>query len=72
MCSKPAAEDLAARLRTMIDELAADASTGDTDDELTARLASAWSLLANADPELAARTARYSRGRNSGSTPSAP
>jgi hypothetical protein len=60
MCSKPAAEDLAARLRTMIDELAADASTGDdASDELAARLASAWALLADADPELAARTARY-------------
>jgi hypothetical protein len=59
MCSKPAAEDLAARLRTMIDELAAAASTGDASDELTARLASAWALLADADPGLAARTARY-------------
>jgi hypothetical protein len=60
MCSKPAPEELAARLRTMIDELAADASTGDTDGELAARLASVWALLADADPELAARTARYS------------
>jgi hypothetical protein len=60
MCSKPTAEELAVRLRAMIDELAADATTGAADDELAARLASAWALLADADPELAARTARYS------------
>jgi hypothetical protein len=59
MCSKPTAGDLAARLRTMIDELAADSLAGDADEELVARLASAWTLLADADPELAARTARY-------------
>jgi len=60
MCSNPATGDLAARLRTMIDELAAEVSTGDDDGGLAARLASAWALLADADPELAARTARYS------------
>lgn len=59
---EPAATaDLAARLSAAIDELAAaaDGAAGDSGGELTARLASAWALLAEADPELAARTARY-------------
>jgi len=64
MCSKvsprgsPSAE-VAAVLARAIDELAAAAGDGD-DAELAARLASAWAMIASADPELAARAERYS------------
>jgi hypothetical protein len=54
---------LAARLAVAIEELAAAASS-DNDaiaDDLAARVAGAWALVTAADPELAARTARYSR-----------
>jgi hypothetical protein len=71
MCSKaspdtaapPPDGDIAARLGSAIDELAA--AAGDDDSEatrdLTAQLAAAWALVAEADPELAERTARYAR-----------
>jgi hypothetical protein len=55
--------DIAARLATAIDELAA-AASGDQDaaaGELAERLALAWAMIVSADPELAARAARYSR-----------
>jgi hypothetical protein len=68
MCSKADAQEprtgnVAARLAKAIDELAAAASAGDAADgpELAARLADAWAEITAADPELAARTARYSR-----------
>jgi len=54
---------LAARLAVAIEELAAAASS-DNDaiaDDMAGRLAGAWALITAADPELAARTARYSR-----------
>ena len=54
---------LAARLAVAIEELAAAASS-DNDaiaDDMAERLARAWALITAADPELAARTARYSR-----------
>lgn len=80
MCSKASqpglprhpGADLATRLATAIDELAAavsaeqDAADRDTtspdaaDRDLAERVASAWAMIAAADPELAARTARYS------------
>jgi hypothetical protein len=72
MCSNavrldPAAE-LAGKLAAAIDSLAAaGADEGGTDEggasgaDLASRLASAWAMIAAADPELAARTARYSR-----------
>jgi len=50
---------VAAVLTRAIDELAAAASAGD-DAELAAQLASAWAMIAAADPELAARAERYS------------
>jgi hypothetical protein len=55
--------DIAARLATAIDELAA-AASGDQDaaaGELAERLALAWAMIVSADPELAARAAGYSR-----------
>jgi hypothetical protein len=55
--------DIATRLAAAINELAA-AATGDQDaagGNLAERLARAWATIVAADPELAARTARYSR-----------
>jgi hypothetical protein len=69
MCSKPGGAghhdpppaDLAARLGRAIEELAATAGQDDPAcPELAERLASAWAMITAADPELAARTARYS------------
>jgi hypothetical protein len=66
MCSKvtrhehePPSPQIAAVLTRAIDELAAAASAGD-DAEMAAQLASAWAMVAAADPELAARAERYS------------
>jgi uncharacterized membrane protein YgcG len=64
--------DLAARLSEAIEELAAaadgrtdcaqaGATNSEWDAETTERLASAWALVLAANPELAIRTARYSR-----------
>jgi hypothetical protein len=67
MCSnataRPAGSDLADRLGSVLDELeaAADSAERLASDDLTARLAAAWALIAEADPELADRAARYSR-----------
>jgi hypothetical protein len=69
MCSKagqpansPAEAELAARLAAAIEDFAAaartDADTASLD--LAARLARAWAMVTSADPELAARAARYS------------
>jgi hypothetical protein len=55
--------DIATRLAAAIDELAA-AASGDQDaaaGELAERLALAWAMIVSADPELAARAAKYSR-----------
>jgi hypothetical protein len=56
--------DLAHRLGTAIDALAiAACCPGDrTDAALAERLAQTWAMIAAADPELAARTARYGEG----------
>ena len=48
----------------MIDAVAAAADAaasgdGSADEEVAARLAAAWALIAEADPKLAERTARY-------------
>jgi hypothetical protein len=60
MCSNEPVVDLASRLGSVIDEVAAAASgDGPSDEEVAARLAAAWALIAEADPELAERTARY-------------
>jgi hypothetical protein len=61
MCSNDSPADLAARLGCAIDEVAAAADGVDqpADGEVAARLAAAWALIAEADPELAERTARY-------------
>jgi alkylhydroperoxidase family enzyme len=67
MCSNPSGgagdEGLANRLGSAIDDVAAVANAREQapDDELTARVAAAWALIAEADPELADRTALYSR-----------
>jgi hypothetical protein len=71
MCSKtsPGApaltrhEDLGSRLGNVIDELAAvaGADAEESGGHLAARLAAAWAIVAEADPELAERTARYAR-----------
>lgn len=50
----------AAVLAQAIDELAEVASAAD-DAELAVRLARIWAMIADADPELAARTEKYSR-----------
>jgi len=55
--------DIATRLGAAINELAA-VATSDQDaagGNLAERLARAWAMIVAADPELAARTARYSR-----------
>lgn len=66
VCSN-AADLLAARLVVILDELAAAASTSEQppDHVLTARLAAAWALITEADPEVADRTARYTGGHRS-------
>jgi hypothetical protein len=67
MCSRVAlrdpAADLAVRLAAAIDSLAAAGAEDDgmAGEDLAARLAGAWAMIAAVDPELAARTARYSR-----------
>jgi hypothetical protein len=67
MCSnaKPpelTAADTAAAVAEAVDTLAAAITAGDdaTGPEFAARVANAWAMIAAADPELAARTARYS------------
>jgi hypothetical protein len=65
MCSNAgspdSAADLATRLTAAIDALAIAGDDADDDEAaLAARLAGAWALITAADPELAARTARYS------------
>jgi len=47
----------------VIDELAAalDPGARSAGEDVTARLAAAWALVAEADPELAARAAQYDR-----------
>jgi hypothetical protein len=66
MCSNvgplesPAGGDLAARLGKAIDELASQIDDDVTGADLAERLAAAWAMIAAADPEVAARTARYS------------
>jgi len=64
MCSngcrpEPQKQAVAAVLAQAIDELAAAASAGD-DAQLAARLAGTWAMITAADPELAARTEKYS------------
>jgi hypothetical protein len=53
--------ELAARLVATIDEVAAAASADADGDgaDVAERLVRAWAMLTAADPELAARTARY-------------
>jgi hypothetical protein len=67
MCSndgpqEPTAADTAAAVAEAVDTLAAAITAGDdgTGPEFAAQLAGAWAMIAAADPELAARTARYS------------
>ncbi len=66
MCSNASggAEDngLVGRLGSAIDDVAAVAKAGEhaPDRELAARLATAWELIAAADPEVADRAAKYS------------
>jgi hypothetical protein len=59
--AEPAQTDLAARLARAIDDLAAAAAAGDGEDgqDVAGLLARAWAMVADADPQLAARTARY-------------
>jgi len=67
MCSnaisrEPSVADTAAAVAKAVDTLAAAITAGDdaTGPEFAAQLAGAWAMIAAADPELAARTARYS------------
>jgi hypothetical protein len=57
------AADTAAAVAETVDTLAAAITAGEdaTGPEFAAQLADAWAMIAAADPELAARTARYSR-----------
>jgi hypothetical protein len=56
------AGDLAARLTAAIDALTlAEHDADAAGPDLAARLAGAWAMITAADPELAARMARYSR-----------
>ena len=68
MCSnaeprRATAADTAAAVAETVDTLAAAITAGDdaTGPEFAAQLADAWAMIAAADPELAARTAGYSR-----------
>jgi hypothetical protein len=65
MCSNASPRipvDLAIRLRAVIDELAAEAAADQpAAGDLATRLAAAWALIADVDPELADRAARYTR-----------
>jgi hypothetical protein len=56
--------DLAEQLATAIEECAAAVRSQDgaATGELAGRLAAAWAMLTRADPEMAARMARYSDG----------
>jgi hypothetical protein len=56
--------DLAVQLATAIEECAAAVRSQDgaAAGELAGRLAAAWAMLTRADPEMAARMARYSDG----------
>ena len=56
-----AAAEVAAQLASAIDECASAArrSGGAAEPDLSGRLAEIWAMLADADPELAARAARY-------------
>jgi hypothetical protein len=56
------AGDIAAEVARTVDELAAALSAGDDagDQQIAAQLAGAWAMITAADPELAARMARYS------------
>jgi hypothetical protein len=67
MCSnagsrEPSAADTAAAVARAVDTLAAAITAGDdgTGAEFAAQLAGAWAMITAADPELAARMARYS------------
>ena len=67
MCSnaglhEPTAADTAAAVARAVDTLAAAITAGDdaTGPEFAAQLADAWAIITAADPELAARMARYS------------
>jgi hypothetical protein len=55
------ADDVAARLARAIDDYAAAAlhSGEAADPDIAGRLAALWAMLTDADPELAARAARY-------------
>jgi hypothetical protein len=53
--------DLAARLARAIDDLAAAANASAEGEDLAVLLARAWAVVAAADPQLAARTAHYTR-----------
>jgi hypothetical protein len=57
-------EDLAEQLATAIEECAAAVrgQEGAAAGDLAGRLASVWAMLTRADPEMAARIARYSDG----------
>jgi hypothetical protein len=59
--SPAATVDVAAQLANAIDECAAAArsSGGAAEPDLCGRLATMWAMLTDADPELAACTARY-------------
>ena len=67
MCSntrsrEPSGADAAAAVANAVDTLAAAITAGDdaTGPEFAAQLAGAWAMITAADPELAARMARYS------------
>jgi hypothetical protein len=64
MCSNAdSADQTAAAVAKAVDDLAAAVGAGDDDasgPELAAQLADAWAMITAADPELAARMARYS------------
>jgi hypothetical protein len=60
-CGGPALEEteLAAKLAAEIDDVAAAAHADAASPDVTSRLARVWSMIAAADPDLAARTAEY-------------
>ncbi len=66
MCSIRPSGDLANRLGKILADLTATTAHDDDDPQIADQLATAWAIIAAADPEVASRTARYSDNSGNG------
>jgi hypothetical protein len=60
------------RIAAAIDQLATDvhdSTDGESDEDLTARIASLWQMVGELDPDVARRTQRYTGPVDGGSSP---